>query len=87
MNKNRLTTLFLVLFLIGILIIIYQYAANQGWISTSLISPAVKQGVNQLPKQQETTFNPPKEVKYDSATNLKDELNSINPEVLDEDFE
>lgn len=33
------------------------------------------------------SYNPPKEVKYDSSTDLNQELESINPQVLDKDFE
>lgn len=32
-------------------------------------------------------YNPPKEIKYDSSTDLKQELKNIDPKVLDSDFE
>lgn len=31
-------------------------------------------------------YNPPPEIKYDSTTNLQSELESINPQILDNDF-
>ena len=33
------------------------------------------------------TPNAPKTFKFDSSTNLKDELDKVNPQVLDSDFE
>lgn len=33
-----------------------------------------------------TSFNQPKEIKYDSATDLKKELDTVNPQILDSDF-
>lgn len=38
------------------------------------------------PLPSASSYNPPKEIKYDSSTDLKKELDSINPKVLDEDF-
>jgi len=40
-----------------------------------------------LPAAQTPSYNPPKEVRYGSSTDLKQELDSINPQVLDSDFE
>lgn len=33
-----------------------------------------------------SSYNPPAEVKYDSSTDLQKELDSIDPQVFDEDF-
>ncbi len=46
-----------------------------------LISPSV---TTPLPSSE---INQPKEIKYDSSTDLKQELETINPQVLDSDFE
>lgn len=45
--------------------------------------PMVNPAVAPLPS---ATINQPKEMKYDSSTDLKKELDSVNPEVLDKDF-
>lgn len=39
------------------------------------------------PVPEVNNYNPPVEVKYDKNTDLKKELESINPQVLDSDFE
>lgn len=36
---------------------------------------------------QTSAYNPPKEIKYDESTDLRKELESINPQVLDSDLE
>ncbi len=43
-----------------------------------MVSPGAKQTVNE---------QIPKEIKYDSSTDLKKELDSVDPKVLDEDFQ
>lgn len=49
-----------------------------------MVNPLIKQAVTPLPS---ATINQPKEVKYDSSTDLKKELESVDPQVLDSDFE
>lgn len=44
-----------------------------------MINPAVA-------PQPSPQINQPEEIKYDSSTDLKKELESVNPEVLDSDF-
>lgn len=45
--------------------------------------PMVNPAVAPLPSAE---INRPKEIKYGSATDLKKELDSVNPEVNDSDF-
>ncbi|MBI2338033.1 hypothetical protein HYU95_02515 [Candidatus Daviesbacteria bacterium] len=59
-----------------------------------LVSPGVGKIVGQptalptsMPVPQTPSFNPPKEIQYSSGTDLRQELESINPQVLDSDFE
>lgn len=40
-----------------------------------------------LPLPSASTYNPPKQIQYDSSTDLKKELDSVNPQVLDIDFQ
>ncbi len=60
--------------------------------SASLISPASKQdkaqpsSFNSSAVPSTPAYNPPKEVKYGSSTDLQKELDSIDPKVLDSDF-
>lgn len=55
--------------------------------SKTLVSPETEQAVNeQTPQPSTFSYNPPKEVKYDSSTNLKQVLETVNPQVLDSDF-
>lgn len=62
-----------------------------------LISPIFKPGINaksSLPPSpvlsiapSTPSYNPPEELHYGSATDLKQELDTINPQVLDSDFQ
>lgn len=59
--------------------------------TTSLISPNPSQPTS-TPESSPTTIpsatpNIPKTYNFDSSTDLKKELESINPQVLDSDFE
>ncbi|MBI4035821.1 hypothetical protein HY383_02645 [Candidatus Daviesbacteria bacterium] len=76
--------IFLVLLIIGVVIIFFLF--NQK--VSSLTSPASKQNqANQVtPTPSTSSYNPPAQVQYDSSTDLQKELESINPQVLDEDF-
>lgn len=64
---------------------IVKYAING---NRTVVSPEAKQAVNeQTSKPSTPLFNPPQEIKYDSSTDLKKELDSVDPKVLDEDFQ
>ncbi len=57
--------------------------------SLPLISPVFKQNLNKQSTSAPSTssYNPPKEIKYDSSTDLIKELETVDPQVLDEDFQ
>lgn len=40
-----------------------------------------------LPLPSVSSYNPPKQIQYDSSTDLKKELDSVNPQVSDVDFQ
>lgn len=63
--------------------------------TSSLVNPVLKQGQSQTWPQQSPSsspipstpsFNPPKQLQYDGSTDLKKELDSVDPQVLDSDF-
>lgn len=80
-------------FLLAVLIItffaIIKFVTNG---NKTLVRPNLIPGVGKTAEQlaipvPSPAYNPPKEIKYDSATELKKELESVNPQVLDSDFE
>ena len=82
MSKNKFTTIVIVLFLAVVaLFTIVKYAING---NGSLISPTASLST---PPPQVSSNNPPKEIQYSSATDLKKELETVNPQLMDEDFE
>ncbi len=91
--KNKTLMIILILFLAVIAFFaISKYAAGgKGLLVTpGLRSEAGKaagqSAVTPAPTPQTPSYNPPQEIKYDSATDLKKELESINPQVQDSDF-
>ncbi len=89
MNRKKVVMVIIVLFLVVISWIIVQGVRGKG---ESLISPGVGKAVGSVvgqptPEPTVSSFNAPKEIKYSSATDLKQELDSIDPKVLDEDFQ
>lgn len=93
MNKKKLIFIIIILLIVIALFTIVKYAVKG---KSSLVNPGLQTGlqktdvksVSQSPTQPATpAFNPPKEINYGSATDLKQELDSINPQVLDNDFE
>ncbi len=79
LNKNTILTVVLILILVIISLMIVNNAMNRN-----------KVGVNNVlvtPTSSIAPPNAPKEFKYDSNTDLKKELDSIDPQMLDSDFE
>lgn len=87
MSKGKIF-LIILLTILGVIVVFFVIRRND-----SLISPIPKQiglqaGVQQSsPAPLTPSYNPPKEIKYDSSTDLQKELDSIEPQVLDSDFE
>lgn len=83
-SKNTIVTVGLILLLVVVSLAIFKYAAKK---DPSLADPRAKSIVGQKAAQPTTPpYNPPKEIKYDSSTDLKKELEAINPEISDNDF-
>lgn len=83
MKNNFVITIILILVLTGAVIFLLP-KNNNG----NLVNPMG----NFMQKQpsltpQVSNYNPPKEVKYDSSTDLKAELDNVNPKVLNSDFD
>lgn len=55
--------------------------------TSELVNPNLSKQSSPVPPSSTESFNPPKEIKYDSSTDLKQELKNIDPKVLDSDFE
>lgn len=84
MGKNKVTTIILILLL---LVAIWLVASLTIGKNKGLANPLLGKPASQTIQPSATpAYNPPKEMKYDSNSNLKEELEAINPQVLDEDF-
>lgn len=79
MNKQKLTIV-IILFLVVAVFIFVKSTANK---NKSLINP----GLSTPSPAASSSYNPPEHVQYDSSTDLKKELESINPQVSEGDFE
>lgn len=78
--------------LILIFIIIIAIAVAFYWwpkqnLPADLAAPQVLPATSEQNPQPAPAINAPKTFKFDSATDLKKELDSINPQILDSDFE
>ncbi len=84
MSKNILLTTIIILLLVIAVFVVAKYVVKGDGL---LISPRVGKITSQsTPVPTTPSYNPPKEIKYDISTNLKQELDSVNPEVLESDF-
>lgn len=85
--KNRFFTFFLVLILVGILLFIGNIFFDKTS-SDNLASPVGKNILQTVGLQKTTPAATPTPIQYNfsKSTDLKGELDSINPEVLDSDF-
>lgn len=91
MNNKILTIVIFLFLVVTVLFTIVKYTVNG---NGTLISPVVRKVFNlptavslSTPIPQTPSYNPPAEIKYDSSTDLKKELDSVDPKVLDEDFQ
>lgn len=87
MNKNRIP----IIFIIVIIFIAVVLFLTQGEKTKTLVNPGgLLTGKTESPTPVPTpvpTPNAPKTFKFDSSTDLKQELEKVNPQVLDSDFE
>lgn len=85
--KNKFLTIFLVLILIGIFIFLGNIFF--GKTSDNLTSPVENNLLQKAGLQKITPTPTPTPIQYnfDKSTDLQKELDTINPEVLDSDFD
>mgnify|MGYP001596331852 FL=1 len=79
MNKK---IIFIIILIVITVITIFKFAP-QGWEGKKMISPF--SGTVQTPVPSPTPIK--KEFKFNSSTDLKVELEKVNPQILDSDFE
>lgn len=79
--------LFSLIIIIIITVIVFILILLRG--EDKLADPGVSQESTPVasPSPETPSYNPPPEVKFDSSTDLKAELEKVNPQVLDSDFE
>lgn len=88
MKSKKTLSVIIVLTIFATIVVFFVISKS----SSSLVSPATKQDKVQQPSSQPSAqsvtpaYNPPKEIKYGSSTDLQKELESVNPQVLDSDF-
>lgn len=90
MSKNIILTVVLILILMTVLFTIVQNAINGNRSGGNLLlSPILQKLTKQkaLPSEPPSNIAAPKTFKFDRSTDLEAELESINPLVLDSDFE
>lgn len=82
--KNKV---WIILIILAIIVGVVVFARNRS--SSSLISPGTNKTTTQVAAREvpNATPNAPKTYNYDAKTDLKAELNSINPKILESDFE
>lgn len=81
MKNNKLITIILFLSLIIVIIFLVPKSGSK------IINPVGFMQNKPLPGPEVSNYDPPKEIKYDSSTDLEEELDSVNPKVLDSDFD
>ena len=87
MSKKHLLTAVVALFLVILIFTIVKYTVNN---QSLLVSPILEKLAIQLtiPSPSPTLAPPkaPKTFQFDSSTDLKSELEKVNPQVLEDDF-
>lgn len=71
-TKNKILVILLII--LGVVFLIVNSGQNQAQVSLNIL----------ISSPSPSIF--PKEIKYDSSTDLKKELDTVNPQVLDRDF-
>lgn len=78
--KSKILYIIVITIIIFIGFLVFRFV-SQGW-QTKLVSP----NLIAAPSPNISPSPSPKTFKFDSSTNLKQELETINPQVLDSDF-
>lgn len=82
-SKNRLVTISLIILLLIVIRVVVNFTMGK---NNGLTNPLSKTSIKQVEPSATPAYNPPKEIKYDSSSNLEEELEAINTQVLEEDF-
>ncbi len=88
MKEQRRVMIFAGIFVAIVVIIIGALNSSDG----KLVSPQLsllqfnQSAVPASELSEVPAYDPPKEIKYDSSTDLQAELESITPQILDSDF-
>lgn len=83
MKNNKLFTIILIVILVVMVYFLRPFGKGG-----ALVNPLGNMnGQEPSPTPEVSNYNPPKEVKYDSSTDLNKELDNINPKVLNSDFD
>lgn len=83
MKNNKIFTIILIVVLIAVVYFLYPFGKG----GSAVNSIGNMMGQNPSPTPEVSNYNPPKEVKYDSNTDLEKELDKIDPKVLNSDFD
>lgn len=91
MKNSKIITVVLILVLVAVFLTVFKSAVNESGLvgNDSLLSPVMQKlsGQKVLPSQAPSIIVAPKTYTFDSSTDLKKELDNVNPQVLDSDFE
>ncbi len=83
MNRYLISCLIIAVVIIGFWLV--SFTGEKVDLIDSKVDTMVK--VSPTPEPTNTPPNAPAVFQYDSSTNLEEELDKINPQVLDSDFE
>lgn len=85
MKQNKITLVLVVVLLVIVYFIITKFSSNG---NGPLVNPGLGKPASQVtPTPEASSYNPPEQVQYNSSTDLKKELDSVNPQISDVDFQ
>ena len=85
MSKSKIRTIVIILFALTAFWMIIKNAVTG---KSLMINPMAKEVIQAIPSNTPTPVpSTPKTFKFDSKTDLKEQLEQVNPQVLDSDFE
>lgn len=91
MSRKILIIILLVLAVTALLSIVNYTVNRSGLVSPRLTEVVEKADTQSTPQSSSTPYIPPnnlpKSIEYGSSTDLQQELDFVNPQVLDSDFE
>lgn len=85
MNKSIFFLMLIALLVAFVTIAVVVLGGKEG--VQDLISPKASEVKSAASETTDSVSSPPKEIRYDHSTNLRGELESISPQVLESDYE